>query len=108
MVAEKKLDRAKSQAVAKFEQQGISSGSNRAGGNSNSAGVDPTEKGASGVTDGVDRVGNNSDLERARRETAAVVEKQREQIDSLEVENQNLTERVTTLSVKVDRSSAIS
>lgn len=95
MVAERKLDRMKSQAVQKLEQQSILGGSSQSG--SGASTVGQTKKDISGA----DASEVNAEIETARKEAVAVSEKQREQIDKLEAEKENLTERVTTLTVKV-------
>lgn len=90
MLAEKKVDRMKSQAVAKLEQQ------SQAG---NGRGEGKTGKGdGAGSADATEL---NHEIETARKEAVAIAEKQKEQLDKLEAENESLTERVTTLSVKV-------
>ena len=83
--AEQRLDRMKSAAVAKLEKQGL-------------CGNEPM------VTRATPKAGNemvNADLEKARNEAVAVAEKQKSQIEKLQVENQSLVEQVTSLTIKV-------
>ncbi|KAI9790405.1 MAG: E3 ubiquitin-protein ligase bre1 [Peltula sp. TS41687] len=94
MVAERRLDRLKSQPVAKLEQQSILGGSSQTvGTGSHSTNAIKRE--------GSDATEINAEIETARKEAVAVSEKQREQLDKLEAETENLTERVTTLTVKI-------
>ena len=106
MVAEKKLDRVKSQAVAKLEQQSTNRLQTQTG-NGTTEGGQTSGPGKSGVgdgTDGADASEATAGIESARREAVAVSEKQKEQLDKLEAENENLTERLTVLTVKVGSS----
>jgi E3 ubiquitin-protein ligase BRE1 len=96
MVAEKKLDRAKSQSVAKLERQAIFAGSNEAGGESSNK----TE--SSDAVNGVASHGDgNADADVGRREAIAVAVKQKEQLEKLESENEKLTGSITTITVRV-------
>ncbi|CZS93902.1 related to spindle pole body protein NUF1 [Rhynchosporium graminicola] len=81
--AEKKFDRAKSSAVAKLEQQAINAGG--------AAGTN--ENGDTEMTNGISEVSEASHT--AYKEAAAVVEKQREQLDTMAAENKTLTEQLT-------------
>ena len=89
--AEQRLDRMKSVAVAKLEKQGLCSN-------------EPI------VTRTAPKTGHgivNADLERARNEALAVAEKQKSQIEKLEVENQSLVEQVTSLTIRVRKHGAL-
>ncbi|MCJ1392359.1 E3 ubiquitin-protein ligase bre1 [Xylographa bjoerkii] len=99
MVAEKKLDRAKSLTVAKLERQAIAVGRSDAG---------------SGPGGGVDGAGKNDlpngqgdssenlvEAETARKEAVAAFEKQKEQIEQLATENEKLTSQVAALTSKL-------
>jgi E3 ubiquitin-protein ligase BRE1 len=96
--AEKKLDRLKSAAVAKVEQQAINGTSNNSG--SGIGGVDngrDTEM-ANGIKeDSTQREG----AELAYKEASAVVAKQKEQLEALLAENKSLTEQLTATNVKL-------
>ena len=99
MIAEKKLDRAKSAAIAKLERAGTMGGNNDTG-SGGSGGADKMANGA--VANGTtDHAKANSQLETARGAAVAVMDKQKEQLEKLEAENQGLTGQVTDLTVKL-------
>ena len=106
MVAEKKLERAKSAAVAKLERQAIFGGRGDSGSGLGGAGEGATNSirdsnaGINGVADDSDGV---TDAESGRREAVAVAEKQKEQIQKLEGENEKLTAQLTALNIKLSR-----
>lgn len=94
--AEKKLDRAKSSAVAKLEQQAIANT-----GNSTGSGIGAVENGASSKPDvngSVDE--SNAAHSAVYKEVSAVVAKQKEQLEAMIVENKTLTEQLTIASTK--------
>ncbi|KAE8145866.1 BRE1 E3 ubiquitin ligase-domain-containing protein [Aspergillus avenaceus] len=95
MVAEKKLDRARSLTVAKLEKQYIL-GPQRAGGDS-ASGQREEQSTSNGVTPGPERP---PELEEAHNKLAAISEKQKEQIRKLEAENASLLSQVTDLNIK--------
>ncbi|MCJ1406476.1 E3 ubiquitin-protein ligase bre1 [Ptychographa xylographoides] len=99
MMAEKKLDRAKSMTVAKLERQAIAGGRSETG---------------SGIAGGIDGVGKNEsnsrpsesseslvEAETARKEALAASVKQQEQLDQLASDNEKLTSQVTALNSKL-------
>ena len=94
MLAEKKLDRSKSVTVAKLEKQAISGGRNETG-----SGLGGAQESTNGH---VDPKPDNSEeiveVEEARREAVAASAKRKEQLESLEAENEKLSAQVTTLS----------
>ena len=94
MLAEKKLDRSKSVTVAKLEKQAISGGRNETG-----SGLGGAQESTNGH---VDPKSDNSEeiveVEEARREAVAASAKRKEQLESLEAENEKLSCQVTTLS----------
>ena len=94
MLAEKKLDRSKSVTVAKLEKQAISGGRNETG-----SGLGGAQESTNGH---VDPKSDNSEeiveVEEARREAVAASAKRKEQLESLEAENEKLSAQVTTLS----------
>ena len=94
MLAEKKLDRSKSVTVAKLEKQAISGGRNETG-----SGLGGAQESTNGH---VDSKPDNSEefveVEEARREAVAASAKRKEQLESLEAENEKLSAQVTTLS----------
>ncbi|GKZ22703.1 E3 ubiquitin-protein ligase bre1 [Aspergillus brasiliensis] len=98
MVAEKKLDRARSLTVAKLEKQYIL-GAQRPGGDSASA---PKEEPS--ASNGATPSGERSPaLEEAHNKLVAVSEKQKEQLQKLESENAKLLTQITDLNVKHSR-----
>lgn len=103
IVAEKKLDRAKSTAVAKLERQATNGGRNDSGsGLGGQAETSASIKGErSASTNGVlDNGDVNFDAESAKI-ASAVSAKYKEQLEKLEAENEKLTGQLTTANVKV-------
>lgn len=97
MVAEKKLDRARSVTVAKLEKQFIF-GAQRPG--SEGAAENREEK---SPVNGAGPTGErNAETEEAHNKLAAVSEKQKEQLQKLETENSNLLGQITELRFKVN------
>lgn len=93
--AEKRLDRAKSSAVAKLEQQAIAGTGNSAG-----SGIGGVENGGDvEMTNGIEEEGAAS--QSANKELQAVVAKQREQLDAIAAENKSLTEQLTAASTRL-------
>lgn len=95
MVAEKKLDRARSLTVAKLEKQYIL-GAQRPGGDSASGKREETTA-ANGVAAKGER---NAELEEAHHRLVAVSEKQTEQLQKLEAENAKLSSQLTEHKIK--------
>ncbi|RDW83908.1 E3 ubiquitin-protein ligase BRE1 [Aspergillus mulundensis] len=95
MVAEKKLDRARSLTVAKLEKQYIL-GAQRPGGDSASGNREepPATNGATPTSE------RTPDSDETYSKLAAVSEKQKEQIQKLEAENANLLSQITEISIK--------
>lgn len=98
MMAEKKLDRARSMTVAKLEKQYIL-GASRPGADGPSSAT--REETATPVNGAASTPEKSSDLEEAYNKTLAISQKQREQLDTLEAENAKLTSEITALNVKV-------
>ena len=96
MVAEKKLDRARSATVAKLEKQHIF-GAQRPGGDS-ASGNREEQSPVNGVTPSAE---GSADVEEAHNKLAAISEKQKEQLRKLETENSNLLGQITDLKIKV-------
>ncbi|OJJ81915.1 E3 ubiquitin-protein ligase BRE1 [Aspergillus glaucus CBS 516.65] len=95
MVAEKKLDRARSVTVAKLEKQYIL-GAQRPGADSASGSREEPS-----ATNGVATRGErNPELEETHHKLVAVSEKQKEQLQKLEAENASLLNQVTELNIK--------
>ncbi|RKF82106.1 E3 ubiquitin-protein ligase BRE1 [Golovinomyces cichoracearum] len=90
--AEKRLDRAKSAAVAKLEQQAIAaSGSQITNGK--------TAKEGSEISNGSQDLSDNSRI--AYEESVATVAKQKEQLQNILAENKSLTEQLTAANTKL-------
>ncbi|PMD36953.1 BRE1-domain-containing protein [Hyaloscypha variabilis F] len=90
--AEKRLDRAKSSVVAKFEQQAIAGSTNGSGsGVQNGADVE--------MADSVSE--DNEANQTAYKEAAAVVAKQKEQLDAIMAENKSLTEQLSAANTRL-------
>jgi E3 ubiquitin-protein ligase BRE1 len=98
--AEKRLDRAKSTAVAKLEQQAYAGTGNSAG-----SGIGSAENGHDSKTDKMNGIlEDESKIEAAQlahKEAAAIVEKQKEQLDALLTENKALTEQLTNANTRL-------
>lgn len=92
--AEKRLDRAKSSAVAKLEQQAIAGTGNSAG--SGIGGVENT--GDVEMANGVSEESESSLT--AYKEASAIVTKQKEQLDAILAENKSLTEQLTAATAR--------
>jgi len=89
--AERKLDRAKSSAVARLEQQAIAGTSNHAG-----SGIGGFENGDTEMANGIAEEASQT----AYKEAAAVVAKQKEQLEAISLENKTLTEQLTAANAK--------
>jgi E3 ubiquitin-protein ligase BRE1 len=94
MMAEKKLDRAKSAQVQKLEKQAIAGGG--AVKEEASSGTNGPEA-VNGVMNGV----ISEELETAKNQAVAEAAKRKEQLEQLEIENKKLTDEVTSLTVKL-------
>lgn len=92
--AEKRLDRAKSSAVAKLEQQAIAGTGNSAG-----SGIGGVENGDTEMTNGVEE--ESAASQTAYKEAAAVIAKQKEQLEAATAENKSLTEQLTAASARL-------
>ncbi|EED12477.1 histone ubiquitinationc protein (Bre1), putative [Talaromyces stipitatus ATCC 10500] len=97
MMAEKKLDRARSMTVAKLEKQYILGAQRPGGDGPSSATREDTATPVNGATPSPEK---NADLEEAYNKTLALSQKQREQLDTLEAENAKLTSEITALNIK--------
>lgn len=97
MIAERKIDRAKSATVVKLERQAIASGRNEAA-SGLGGGTDASENGQGDSSK--TRAENGDDhfeVEVARKEAVAAFSKQKTQLEALEAENEKLTAQVTLL-----------
>lgn len=96
MVAEKKLDRARSLTVAKLEKQ-VLMGVQRPG----SEGAQSKREESSPASGGTPVGERSLELEETNNKLGAVSEKQKEQLQKLEAENASLLSQITDLKVKV-------
>lgn len=97
--AEKKLDRVRSSAVAKLEQQAIAGTGNSAG-----SGIGNVETGPGSKSEGINGSKEETPSEEseiAYKQATATVVKQKTQLDDLLAENKNLTAQLTAASVKL-------
>ncbi|ETI28489.1 hypothetical protein G647_00938 [Cladophialophora carrionii CBS 160.54] len=94
MTAERKIDRAKSVTVAKLEKQAL------LGATKPSEDGGPVKREDSQVNGTSDNSEELADLEQQLNKTAAVSEKQKEQLEKLEEENAALTKQLTELQAK--------
>lgn len=95
LVAEKKLDRAKSMTVAKLEKQQLMS-AQRPGDT-----AQPKRDEPSPVNGGTPVPERDSELEEAHNVLKAISEKQKDQVQKLEAENASLLNQITEVKVKV-------
>ncbi|PGH03259.1 hypothetical protein AJ80_08725 [Polytolypa hystricis UAMH7299] len=98
MVAEKKLDRAKSLTVAKLEKQYLFGPLKPSGDGSSTKREESVTVNGSG--DSPDRV---AELEEVHNKTAAISEKRKEQLEKLEEENSKLQAQITELNLKLSK-----
>ncbi|CAG8949439.1 hypothetical protein HYFRA_00005068 [Hymenoscyphus fraxineus] len=89
--AEKRLDRARSTAVAKLEQQAIA--------NSSGTGIGSAENGDTEMVNGTSEESKASKT--AYEEAVAVLAKQKEQLEAIAAENKSLTEQLTTAATRL-------
>ncbi|MCJ1353542.1 MAG: E3 ubiquitin-protein ligase bre1 [Icmadophila ericetorum] len=101
MLAEKKLDRAKSMTVAKLEQQAIAGGRSEAG-SGLGGGADGSGPGNTDVPNGAGVVSERlSEIESAHKEVVAASAKKQEQIEKLSAENEKLIAQTTAMTIKL-------
>ena len=102
LTAEKKVDRLKSQTLAKIERQAMFN---------SSAGADPKKDNEEQRSEKDREIsakvaeGQFADVEQARKEAQAIAGKLKEDITQLQVDNAKLSEQVTTFTIKVRRTS---
>ncbi|KAL9091873.1 MAG: hypothetical protein Q9165_004625 [Trypethelium subeluteriae] len=100
MVAEKKLERAKSVAVQKLERQATFGGRSESGSGISGDAIPAVKQ---EVTNGVLEDGaSTSEAEAARKEAVAASEKRKEQLEQLESENKRLTEELTAFNIRMN------
>lgn len=98
MTAEKRMDRLKSQSLAKIERQAM---------NNSTTYSDARREGGSTDMSAKDREidariseGHFADADQARKEAQAIASKQKEEIQQLQADNTRLSEQVTTFTIK--------
>ncbi|KAH3952904.1 E3 ubiquitin protein ligase [Parastagonospora nodorum] len=94
LVAEKKIDRLKSQQVQKLEQQAVASSTVKEETPTATNGVEPSNGKA------ISPAPVSEEVETARNQAVAEAAKRKEQLEQVEQENKKLTEEVTSLKVK--------
>jgi E3 ubiquitin-protein ligase BRE1 len=92
--AEKRLDRAKSSAVAKLEQQAIAGSGNSAG-----SGIGKVEDVDVEMTNGIEAESATS--QSAYKEAQAIVAQQKLQLETITAENKSLAEQITATNLRV-------
>ena len=101
MLAEKKYERAKSATIAKLERQATLGGRSETGGGFGS-GADNSGTGQGDNVNGQAETGDDiQEVEMARKEAVAAFVKQKEQLETLEGENEKLTGQITALTTKL-------
>ncbi|EEP78233.1 conserved hypothetical protein [Uncinocarpus reesii 1704] len=98
MVAEKKIDRAKSSTVAKLEKQYLFGPQRNSGGKSSVRREESS--GPNGSPDASEKL---VDLESSYNKTLAISEVQKDQLEKLEAENTKLLTQITDLNVKLSK-----
>ena len=97
MTAEKKMDRLKSQSLAKIERQAMNH-STSSDTRREASSTDVTSKDRE--LDAKIAEGQFADAEQARKEAQAIASKQKEEIQQLQADNTRLSEQVTTFTIK--------
>jgi E3 ubiquitin-protein ligase BRE1 len=101
MIAERKLDRVKSAQVQKLERQAIMGG-NTGNTSPTNAKSSATPKREHGETNGdVENGAASAEVELARKEAVAAAEKQKAQLEEIEVENERLTNELSAARTKL-------
>lgn len=98
MLAEKKLDRARSSVVQRMERQSGLGGQKQSGTDGG-----PVKREDSAVNGTVEALDNLVELEENNNKLSAVSEKQKEQLEALTVENANLSGQITEWKIKSTR-----
>lgn len=100
MIAEKKIDRSKSVAVARLEKMHAASSSRgETGSGTEVSGDGQSDAGKAKAENGEDYL----EAEEARKEAVAAISKQKEQLEALQAENDKLTSQITNWNNKFSR-----
>ena len=101
LTAEKKVDRLKSQTLAKIERQAMFNSSAGPEQQKESHMTDEQQSARDREISAKMAEGHFADVEQARKEAQAIASKQKEEIQQLQVDNARLSEQVTTFTIKV-------
>lgn len=99
MIAEKKIDRSKSVAVARLEKRHAASSGSGFGGGTEVSGDGTSDAGKTKAEYSEDYL----EAEEARKEAVAAFSKQKEQLEAIQAENDKLTAQLTTWSNRFSR-----
>ncbi|KAI5790110.1 BRE1 E3 ubiquitin ligase-domain-containing protein [Geopyxis carbonaria] len=99
LTAEKKLDRLKSQTLAKIERQAMFNSNTHSEPKKESEEQSAKDREISAKV----AEGHVADVEQARREAQAIASKQKEEIQQLQADNTRLSEQVTKFTIKFGR-----
>ena len=101
LTAEKKVDRFKSQTLARIERQAMN-GANAGQEPQKDTNMTEEQQSAKDRDIGAKMAdGHLADVEQARKEAQAIASKQKEEIQQLQADNARLSEQVTTFTIKV-------
>lgn len=98
MTAEKRMDRLKSQSLAKIERQAMNNSTTSSDARQECGTTDMSAKDRD--IDARMSDGHFADADQARKEAQAIASKQKEEIQQLQADNTRLSEQVTTFTIK--------
>ena len=101
LTAEKKVDRLKSQTLAKIERQAMFSATTGPEPQKDANMTDEQQSAKDREINAKLAEGHFADVEQARKEAQAIASKQKEEIQQLQADNARLSEQVTTFTIKV-------
>jgi E3 ubiquitin-protein ligase BRE1 len=101
LTAEKKVDRLKSQTLAKIERQAMFNANAGPEPQKDTKMTDEEQSAKDREISAKVAEGHYADVEQARKEAQAIASKQKEEIQQLQVDNARLSEQVTTFTIKV-------
>ncbi|KAA8915077.1 BRE1 E3 ubiquitin ligase-domain-containing protein [Sphaerosporella brunnea] len=103
LTAEKKVDRLKSQTLAKIERQAMFNAGAGSEPQRDPSLTDEQQSAKDRELSAKMAEGHFADVEQARKEAQAIASKQKEEIQQLQVDNARLSEQVTTFTIKFGR-----
>ncbi|KAF8244720.1 BRE1-domain-containing protein [Wilcoxina mikolae CBS 423.85] len=103
LTAEKKVDRLKSQTLAKIERQAMFNANAGPEPQKDTKMTDEEQSAKDREISAKVAEGHYADVEQARKEAQAIASKQKEEIQQLQVDNARLSEQVTTFTIKFGR-----